>query len=383
MPRFTPPAPYALEDNQESLLDSSDLVFVNPVGTGYSTAIQPAKNGDFWGVDEDARSIRQFIKRYLTVFNRWNSPKYLFGESYGTPRTCVLTWLLHEDGVDLNGVILQSSILDYSQTSNSVGLLPTLAADALYHGKVSVSPAPSGYSALSADVESFARGPFAIAKAAFPNPDPEVVQKLSEFIGIPAIVLKYWKLDLAGNSTPYLSGLLQDKGVALGVYDGRVTAEDTGIAGAIPPASGNNDPTITAVAGVYTAMWNLYVREELKFTSVAPYMDLNDQAFLNWNFGHIDPTGAQKGGDQGDLYTAGDLAAAMALNPYLRVFSANGYYDAVTPYFQTILNFENMPLDARHVKTNLCIKNYPSGHIGLTQRGYIGTSACAASAVMS
>jgi len=111
MPHFTPPAPYSLEDNPDSLLDHTDLVFIDPVGTGYSAAIAPGKNGDFWGVDEDARSIKQFVKRYLTAFNRWNSPKFLFGESYGTPRTCVLTWLLHEDGVDLNGIVLQSSIL--------------------------------------------------------------------------------------------------------------------------------------------------------------------------------------------------------------------------------------------------------------------------------
>ena len=135
MPHFTPPAPYSLEDNPNSLLDLTDLVFIDPVGTGYSAAIAPGKNGDFWGVDEDGRSIKQFIKRYLTVFNRWNSPKFLFGESYGTPRTCVLTGLLHEDGVDLNGIVLQSSILDYSQVGNTIGLLPTLAADAWFHRK--------------------------------------------------------------------------------------------------------------------------------------------------------------------------------------------------------------------------------------------------------
>ena len=99
----------------------------------YSAAIAPNTNGDFWGVDKDARSIKQFVKRYLTAFNRWNSPKYLFGESYGTPRTCVLTWILHEDGVDLNGVVLQSSIVDFSADGNPIGLLPTFAADAWAH----------------------------------------------------------------------------------------------------------------------------------------------------------------------------------------------------------------------------------------------------------
>ena len=363
MPYFTPPAPYQLEDNQESFLDRSDLVFINPVGTGYSTAIAPGKNVDFWGVDEDARSIKQFVKRYLTVFNRWNSPKYLFGESYGTPRTCVLTWLLHEDGVDLNGVVLQSSILDYSQIGNSIGLLPTLAADAWFHKKLTLVPAPPDLPNFTKHVETFALKQFASAKAAFPKTDPKIVKQLSDMVGIPPDVLMYWKLDLATNSAAFLAALLQQKGVALGAYDGRVTAEDTGIAAAISPDSGSNDPTMTAVGGVYTAMWNIYLNNELKYTAIAPFMDLNDQAFQNWDFGHIDPTGAQKGGDQGNLYTAGDLAAAMALNPYLRVFSANGYYDAVTPYFQTILNFQNMPLDSDYIARVLTIKNYPSGHM--------------------
>ena len=114
MPGFTPPPPYTMEDNPDSLIDRSDLVYINPVGTGYSSAIAPFKNRDFWGVDQDARSIKQFIKRYLTANGRWNSPKFLFGESYGTARTCVLAWMLHEDGIDLNGVTLQSSVLDYT-----------------------------------------------------------------------------------------------------------------------------------------------------------------------------------------------------------------------------------------------------------------------------
>ena len=363
MPFFTPPAPYQLEDNQESLLDRTDLVFIDPVGTGYSTAIAPGTNADFWGVDEDANSIKQFVKRYLTVFNRWNSPKYLFGESYGTPRTCVLSWLLHEDGVDLNGVVLQSSILDYSQIGNSVGLLPTLAADAWFHKKVTLASTAPDLPDFATFVETFAVKQFAPAQAKFPKPDPKALKELSEIIGIPQDVLMYWKLDLATNSAAFLAGLLQQKGVALGAYDGRVTAEDTGIAAAISPDSGSNDPTMTAVGGVYTAMWNIYLNDELKYTSIAPFMDLNDQAFENWDFGHIDPTGAQKGGDQGSLYTAGDLAAAMALNPYLRVFSANGYYDSVTPYFQTILNFQNMPLDTTYIAKALTIKNYPSGHM--------------------
>jgi carboxypeptidase C (cathepsin A) len=361
MPHFTPPAPYSLEDNGDCLLDHSDLVFINPVGTGYSTAIAPHKNVDFWGVDKDAGSIKQFVKRYLSRFNRWNSPKFLFGESYGTPRTCVLTWLLHEDGVDLNGIVLQSSVLDYSKFGNTIGLLPTLAADAFHHKKVTLSPRPVHLAEFAASVEKFASGPYAAAKAAYPKIDERVLQTLSETIGIPPDVLKSWQFDPGiGGGTAFLTSLLE--GVALGAYDGRVTATDTGIAGSIDPNSGGNDPTITAVGGVYTAMWNVYMNDELKYSSTAPFLDLNNQAFLNWDFAHTDPTGAQRGGPN-SLYTAGDLAAAMALNPYLKVFCANGYFDAVTPFFQTVLNLETMPLVDAHARRNLTIKNYPSGHM--------------------
>ncbi|MBV9013262.1 MAG: hypothetical protein JO272_14660, partial [Pseudonocardiales bacterium] len=366
MPHFTPPAPYALEDNQHSLLDHTDLVFINPVGTGYSTAIAPRTNKDFWGVDEDAGSVKQFIKRYLTAFNRWNSPKFLFGESYGTPRTCVLTWLLHEDGVDLNGVVLQSSILDFSQEGNAVGLLPTLAADAWVHCKVKLSPRPHLRTFMSM-VEEFTRKQYAGAKATFAltsEVDPTVLQCLSDFLGIQGDVLKKWELDPSiGNGETFLTSLLQDEGLALGIYDGRVTAVDTGIAKSIDPKSGNNDPAITAVGGVYTTMWNVYLNEELKYTSTSPFVDLNDQTFDNWSYKHIDPTGAQTS-DREQLYTAGDLAAAMAVNPCLKVFSANGYCDAVTPYFQTQLDLHNMPLDDQDAhKNRIIIRNYLSGHM--------------------
>lgn len=213
------------------------------------------------------------------------------------------------------------------------------------------------------DVEKFARGPYATAIAAFPKVVPKVLQYLSAILGIPPDVLKYWKLDPSiGGGRVFLTSLLQDKGCAIGAYDGRVPAEDTGIAGSIDPNLGGNDPTMNAVGGVYTAMWNVYLNQELQFTSTSPFMDLNDQAFRNWNFDHVDPTGAQKGG-RDSLYTAGDLAAAMTLNQYLKVFSANGYYDAVTPFFRTALDFEKMPLKSSHARGNLTIRNYESGHM--------------------
>ncbi|TAN08922.1 MAG: peptidase S1 [Burkholderiaceae bacterium] len=370
MPDFTPPAPYSLEDNTDSLLDRSDLVFINPVGTGYSAAIAPWKNQDFWGVDQDAASLAQFIQRYLTEYDRWNSPKFLYGESYGTARSAVLSYVLHEAGVDLNGITLQSSILDYTQAGNPVGALPTAAADAWYHKKLGVQPAPKQLPAFMTKARAFALGDFMAALGAFPKVPAATLGTLSQYTGIAQQTLMAWNLQIAaGDSqghTLFLVGLLQDRGLAIGAYDGRVTGVDTGIAAHISPNSGGNDPTMTAVSGVYTTMWNVYLNDELKFTSDSAFTDLNDQAFEHWDFHHTDPTGAQKGiDDQGNvvLYTAGDLAATMSLNVDLKVLSANGYYDFVTPFFQTVLDLQTMPVADAAVRANLATTFYPSGHM--------------------
>ena len=370
MPNFTPPAPYTIEDNPDSLLDRSDLIFINPVGTGYSAAIAPKKNRDFWGVDQDADSIAQFIKRFLTKNNRWNSPKYLFGESYGTARSCVVAYRLHEGGVDLNGITLQSSILDYTQAGNPVGALPTAAADAWYHKKLGIAPRPTDLGAFAEEVAQFARTDYLAALRKFPTTDSATVEKLAEYTGIDKTTLLAWSLDVAsydsrGNSL-FLTTLLKPQGLVLGAYDGRVTAIGTGIAGKVDPNSGGNDTTMTAVSGVYTTMWNVYLNEQLKYTSNSAFTDLNDQAFQFWDFSHIDPTGAQKGvDDKGNviLYTAGDLAAVMALNPDLKVLSANGFYDFVTPFYQTVLDLQQMPLLSQQVRQNLSARFYPSGHM--------------------
>jgi carboxypeptidase C (cathepsin A) len=197
-----------------------------------------------------------------------------------------------------------------------------------------------------------------------------VVEKLSEYTGIDKATLIAWSLDIAaydsrGNSL-FLTTLLKSKGEALGEYDGRVTGVSSGVAGKIDPNSGGNDPTMTAVSGVYTAMWNSYLNEQLKFTSTSSFTDLNDQAFKNWDFKHTDPTGKQVGVDaKGNviLYTAGDLAAVMALNVDLKVLSANGMYDFVTPFYQTILDLQQMPLIDKTVRQNLSATFYPSGHM--------------------
>jgi carboxypeptidase C (cathepsin A) len=265
---------------------------------------------------------------------------------------------------------LQSSILDYTQAGNPVGALPTAAADAWYHRKLGLAPTPTDLGAFAEEVAQFARTDYLAALRKFPATDNATVEKLSEYTGIDKTTLLAWSLDIAaydsrGNSL-FLTTLLKSKGLALGEYDGRVTGIETGIAGKIDPNSGGNDPTMTAVTGVYTTMWNNYLNEHLKFTSNSSFTDLNDQAFANWDFGHIDPTGAQKGVDsKGNivLYTAGDLAAVMALNVDLKVLSANGFYDFVTPFYQTVLDLQQMPLVSQQVRQNLSARFYPSGHM--------------------
>jgi carboxypeptidase C (cathepsin A) len=370
LPNFTPPAPYEMETNTDSLLDISDLVFINPVGTGYSAAIAPKVNKDFWGTDQDAASLKQFIKRYLTVYDRWNSPKFLYGESYGTARTCVLAYMLHEDGVDLNGLTIQSSILDYAQAGNPVGLMPTWAADAWYHHKTTVQPTPPALPPFAEQAMAFAGTQYAAALKQMPHPDPATLAQLSADIGIDSETLLTWNLNVATanaqGTSEFLVTLLRDQGLALGSYDGRATGIDTGIAATIDPMSGSNDPTMTAVNGAYTVMWNSYLNDELKYTSVSSFTDLNDQAFANWDFHHTDPADAQKGIDaQGNviLYTAGDLAATMSLNVDLKVLSANGYFDSVTPFYQTTRDLQAMPLENAAVRQNLTIRYYPSGHM--------------------
>ncbi|OMG70003.1 S10 family peptidase [Burkholderia ubonensis] len=380
-PNFTPPAPYKLLDNPDSLLDRSDLVFINPVGTGYSAAIAPAKNKDFWGVDQDARSIDRFIQRYLTKYSRWNSPKFLFGESYGTARSAVVSWALHEDGIELNGITLQSSILDYANALSATGIFPTLAADAFYWKKTTLTPTPTDLDAYMVQARNYADNVLApLAQA--PNPQDggfvnvrlnlnlQTAQQMGSYIGTDPVSLiqtfgnpaALGNVPSSNNNPPYTFFLTLVPGIQIGQYDGRANYTGQGIAPFILPNSGGNDPSINNIGGAYTVLWNSYLNTDLKYTSTSSFVDLNDQVFNNWDFSHTDPTGANRGGGN-TLYTAGDLASSMSLNPDLKVLSANGYFDSVTPFHQTELTLAQMPLNPTIKAQNLTIKNYPSGHM--------------------
>ncbi|KVL57633.1 hypothetical protein WT12_08165 [Burkholderia territorii] len=422
MPDFTPPAPYTIETNPDSLLDKTDLVFINPVGTGYSTAIAPAKNKDFWGVDKDASSLKQFIKRYLTANQRWNSPKFLYGESYGTPRTAVLANALHKDGVDLNGIVLQSSILDFRQIDNPIGLLPTYVADAWYHKKFTAPTQSTTLAGVMSEAAQFASGDFAAltkdaiaanaavtatlhdpilsagidaafaaaggpstmqwtdiityfetqpnasvllqktqayfdavdAMSSLPAPSDAAVQRVAQYIGIDKTLVQKAKLLVDTNT--FQRNLVP--GRSIGAYDGRVTTTDLGVAAGISLI--NNDAFDRATNGVYIAAWNIYLNQELKYTSNSAFTGITDVSAA-WDWTHQDPTGNTSQG-QGNLNTVTDLAAIMGINPDLKVFQASGYYDNVTPWYQTRLDLQNMQIDPA-LRQNLQINEYPSGHM--------------------
>lgn len=422
MPDFTPPAPYTIETNPDSLLDKTDLVFINPVGTGYSTAIAPAKNKDFWGVDKDASSLKQFIKRYLTANQRWNSPKFLYGESYGTPRTAVLANALHKDGVDLNGIVLQSSILDFRQSENPIGLLPTYVADAWYHKKFTAPTQSTTLAGVMSEAAQFASGDFAAltkdtiaayaaktaarndpvfsaaVDAAFaaagnpstmtiedvtayfekqpnaaellekaqaysnaadavsqlPAPSDAAAQRVAQYIGIDKTLVQ--KAKLLVDTDTFQRNLVP--GRSIGAYDGRVTTTDLGVAADISLI--NNDAFDRATNGVYIAAWNIYLNQELKYTSNSAFTGITDVSAA-WDWTHQDPTGNTSQG-RGNLNTVTDLAAIMGINPDLKVFQASGYYDNVTPWYQTRLDLQNMQIDPA-LRQNLQINEYPSGHM--------------------
>lgn len=425
LPDYTPPAPYTLEDNPDSLLDKTDLVFINPVGTGYSAAISPFKNQDFWGVDQDARSISSFIKRYLSKNGRWNSPKYLMGESYGTPRSAVTSFQLHNDGIDLNGITLISSILDYSKWWAPEGMLPTFAANARYHKKTRGVPTQTLPEYME-EIKSYSKNVYAPVMQnwidnynKFNNlltniTDPQLLKYVNDAIkyssnyndvilslslgstnakglakqlsdqlnnikvmddsianqtgnytGLNASVIKSLTI-LPYNQTPFsditnyaVMNLLADKGKAIGIYDGRATGINTGIAKDIRNYLAR-DPSTVNIQSAYTAAWNFYLNGELKYFSTSAFQDLNEIISTVWDYSHIDPTGTDRGGS--GLYTAGDLAATMSMNPDLKVFQASGYYDSVTPFNQTNLDLAAMDIDPS-LRKNIEINIYPSGHM--------------------
>ncbi|WP_445145133.1 S10 family peptidase [Dyella sp. Tek66A03] len=359
-PEATAPAPYKLVPNNDSLLDKTDLVFIDAVGAGYSRPVGKAEGKDFWGVDQDISAFSRAIQRYVTVNNRWNSPKFLYGESYGTTRSAALVDALQDKGMSFNGVILMSSILNYGvripgYDEMYVGYVPSYAAAAWYHNKLANKPAD--LKAYLDEVRAFARGPYATALAKGQDLSSAeadaVAQKLASYTGMPASYIK--DANLRVEPSRFRKELLRNERRTLGRYDARFEGVDEDAAGETP----DYDASDAGISGAFVTAFHDYVTSQLNYHSDLEYRPTFSDIGKDWDWKH------QAAGIKRPLptaYVAGDLAHAMRTNPNLQVLSVNGYYDFATPFFITEYDLAHMNLEPS-LRGNLHFVYYPSGHM--------------------
>ena len=364
-PASTHNAPFELVANNESLLDKSDLVFLDAPGAGYSRPVGDTRLGAFWSTDADIDAFARGIERYLTLNDRWNSPKFIFGESYGTTRSAGLSYRLLQDGVQLNGVILLSSILNYGRRDPGfdqelINYLPSFAAVAAYHKRLATPP--TDINAFLREVREFARGPYALALAKGQDIDPAertaIADKLAAYTGLsPAFILEN---DLRVSPGRFRKELLRDQRLTLGRYDARFTGEDTDAAGESP----EYDPSDSAISGAFVGAFHHYLTSELGFTSDLTYRPTYYASGLQWDFRHKAPNYRSSGAaaETSNADVALDLSAAMRENPHLRLYSLNGIYDFATPFFGTEYDLAHMQLSPA-LREHIRFAYYPSGHM--------------------
>ena len=361
----TGPAPYHIVNNEDSLLDRSDLVFIDAVGTGYSKIVGKGQGTNFWSTDGDVDAFGKFITRYVTVNHRWNSPKFLFGESYGTTRSAALVYHLENQGMDFNGVVLLSSVLNYITSEapdldeGYVNSLPTYAAIAWFHDKLPNKPADLG--AFLQQARDFASGEYAEALAkgdSLPAAQEDAVaEKMHEFIGLSVQYLK--EANLRIDDDRFRKELLRDERRTLGRYDARFEGIDFDAAGEDP----TYDASDSAIMGAFTAAFNSYANDELNYTNDTPYVAAGGKVSPRiWNFEHKLPSYLDYSKPFPLPYVVDDLGQAMRENPHLKVLSANGYFDVATPFFNTERDLHSMQLDPT-LRSNVTFTYYPSGHM--------------------
>jgi len=361
-----PAAPYRVVDNQYSLLDASDLVFIDAPGTGFGHLRGKDKKKAFYGVDQDAHAFADFIVEFLSRHDRWNSPKYLFGESYGTTRSAALVYVLeNEKSVDLNGVILLSQILNFDdsvdgpQFNPGIDLpyelaLPTYAATAWYHHKL--PNAPATLAPFLKEVEQFALGDYAEALAAGSTLSEEseaaIAQKLHDYTGLPLDYIEHANLRINGGE---FEKNLQGSEITTGRLDTRFSGPT------LDPLSeeSNYDPQSADIASAYVAAFNEYVRTTLKFgrnMTYKPEIDL----WKSWDFTHQPPGSEIK--LPGPTNVMPDLATAMKLDPNLQIQLNGGYFDLATPFFAAMYEMDHLPIEAA-LRKNIEMHFYTSGHM--------------------
>jgi carboxypeptidase C (cathepsin A) len=365
--QFTSPAPYKLVDNTETLLDKTDMVFIDAMGTGYSRAAGRGAERDFYGVDQDMAAFGQFINTYINRNNRWNSPKFLMGESYGTFRSAAVgNYLQQRYTMHLNGIVLISSVLDLSTITFAPGddrvyvyYLPSYAAVAWYHK--ALKDRPANLAAFIEEARKYAQGEYATALfkgAKISQSEKEAVAKrLSTFTGLSEEYLV--KANLRVTLGQFSIELQRSKGLT----SGRIDARFNGYTPDILAENAQGDPEGPAVGGAFTALLNQYNHEELKFGMDKVYNNTATGANGGWVWRHA---AGGRGGGGGGFPSAPnvgpDLASAMITNPKLLVEVENGYYDMATPFFESEFMAEHLNLPAA-LQSHIWMKYYEAGHM--------------------
>ncbi len=357
-----PAAPYKLIDNPYSLLDTSDLVFIDMPGTGFGRLYGKDPEKAFWGVDEDAHSFARFIARFISKYNRWNSPKYLFGESYGTTRSAVLANILeNEKSIDLNGVMLLSQIFNFTSDIDAARMnpgidlpfetgLPTYAATAWYHHKVPNQPAE--LQPFLKEVENFAMGDYAHALAEgtdlSASDKQAIAEKLHEYTGLSVDYLVRADLRVSGGG--FTKNLQIDNDLTTGRLDTRFSGPT------INPLSeeAEYDPQSSAISSAYVSLFNDYVRRDLKYGAGLTYLPEAQFGGHEWDMKH--------NGNPIDTNVSADLATAMKTNPKLKVMVNGGYYDLATPFYAALYEDKHLPIPAS-LASNIQYDWYESGHM--------------------
>jgi carboxypeptidase C (cathepsin A) len=360
------PAPYSVVDNDQSLLDASDLVFIDAPGTGFSRIAGKDKEKAFYGVDQDIDAFGQFITQFLTKYGRWSSPKYVFGESYGTMRGAGLALDLQKRDVDLNGLILLSDILNWDVMPDDPQLnpgidvpyvvaLPTYAATAWYFNKVSNRPA--NLRTFLDQAEAFATGEYSAALLKGGElPDAErqrIAQQLSAYTGLSVPYLL--KSNLRIEYGAFQKEFLAENGLTTGTLDTRFLGPT------LDPLSkvASGDPQSDAISAAYVAAWNSYVRGPLGYRPDIAYKS-GIPIYSKWDYKHQPP-----GADKPLIMLPNvlpDLAAAMKANPDMKVMVNGGYFDVSTPYFEGVMELRHLPIPGS-LKPNIEYHYYQSGHM--------------------
>jgi carboxypeptidase C (cathepsin A) len=350
-----PAPPYDLVENDQSWLDLTDIVFIDPVGTGYSRASKPELAAKFFSLQGDIQSIGEFIRLYLSRNERWSSPLFLVGESYGTTRAAGLSGYLVERGVAFNGILLVSTIMSFQTARFARGndlpyilFLPTYTATAWYHKKLPADLQRDLRRTLD-EVERWAMNEYTSALAKgdrlTPTERQEVIDRLARYTGLDKKFLDNSNLRI--EIQRFDKELLRDQKRTVGRLDSRFKGMDASAASELP----DFDPSMAAIRPPYTATFNDYVRRELGFKSDLEYYILGGGTGP-WSFGS----------DNAYADTSEALRSAFAKNPYMKVFVASGYYDLATPYFATEYTLNHMALDPS-LRGNIKTGYYESGHM--------------------